>query len=163
MIFLWRNEWIVWAPSEVHSPENPSTIIRGIKSQHPVESVLLFTPTAWSTEHLSVFCPAKEWNYFNLLLHFFTQHTFNLIIQLKKRIEITINVTYLHFSQWTYCSNGARLRRASTSPRVLLAQYGATTSASTGQALNKSITINTFLSQMFKIKYLIGGNYSQIY
>lgn len=42
--------------------------------------------------------------------------------------------THVHCSQWTYCSNGYKFSKANTSPRVLFAQNGATTSSFTGQA-----------------------------
>jgi len=63
--------------------------------------------------------------------------------------------TYVHFSQWTYCSNGYRFSKARTSPRVLFAQNGATTSSLTGQAFLEQHTTRLDLASYLHVGLLL--------
>ena len=62
--------------------------------------------------------------------------------------------THVHCSQWTYCSNGYKFSKARTSPRVLFAQNGATTSSFTGQAFLEDTHKNFSLKFSSELIYL---------
>lgn len=54
---------------------------------------------------------------------------------LQPSLQYICLCSYVHFSQCTYCSYGYRFNNAKTSPLVLFAHNGATTSCLTGHAL----------------------------